>query len=114
MARHIDAEKLAEHKFLGVTHERYVSDGRPKSEEEIYAYKVGYNDAIDSIAQFAPTADVPERNVGKWIAVKVGNGDTRYTCSECGASYECDSRDAWDFLFCPKCGAQMGGRREDE
>ena len=54
-----------------------------------------------------PTADAVERKKGKWIAVKIGNGDTRYTCSECGASYECDSRDAWDFKFCPNCGAQM-------
>ena len=53
-------EKLADYKFLGVTYERHVSDGRPKSEEEIYAYKVGYNEAIDNITQFAPTADVVE------------------------------------------------------
>ena len=45
-----------------------------------------------------------ERKKGKWVAVKVGNGMTRYTCSECGVSYECDSRDVWDFIFCPKCG----------
>lgn len=61
MPRYIDAEELAEHKFFGVTFDRYVSDGRPKSEEEIYAYKVGYNDAIDRIVRFAPTADVVER-----------------------------------------------------
>lgn len=51
--------------------------------------------------------NVLEQKKGKWIAVKIGNGDTRYTCSECSASYECDSRDAWDFNFCPNCGAEM-------
>ena len=56
MPRYIDADKLAEHKFSYVTYDRYVSDGRRKSEEEIYAYKVGYNAAIEEIAQFAPTA----------------------------------------------------------
>lgn len=54
-----------------------------------------------------PFADVVERKKGKWVGVKIGNGDTRYTCSECGASYECDSRDRWDFNFCPHCGTQM-------
>ena len=57
MPRYIDAEKLAEHKFSSVTYDRYVSDGRRKSDEEIYAYKVGYNEAIASIEQFAPTVD---------------------------------------------------------
>jgi hypothetical protein len=61
MSRYIDAEKLDEHKFLGVTYDRYVTDGSRKSEEEIYAYKVGYNDAIDGIVQFAPTADVVDK-----------------------------------------------------
>ena len=60
MARYIDAEKLDEYKFSYVTNERYVSDGGRKSEEEVYAYKVGYNEAIADIAQFAPTADVVE------------------------------------------------------
>lgn len=64
------------------------------------------------ILEQMPTADVPERNVGKWVAVKIGNRDTRYTCSECGSSYECDSRDAWDFNFCPHCGADMREVRE--
>lgn len=60
MPRYIDADKLAEHKFSYVTYDRYSSDGRRKSEEEIYAYKVGYNEAIATIAQFAPTIDAVE------------------------------------------------------
>lgn len=52
-----------------------------------------------------PTAQ-PERKRGKWVGVNVGNGTTRYTCSECGQSYECDSREAWDFIYCPKCGME--------
>lgn len=50
-----------------------------------------------------------ERKKRKWIAVKgTENGITRYTCSECGASYECDSRDVWDFNYCPNCGSENG------
>ena len=52
------------------------------------------------------TADVRLDIKAHWVTQKIGNGETRYTCSECGVSYECDSREAWDFLFCPNCGAQ--------
>lgn len=34
MPRYTDADELAEYKFPYVTFERYVSDGKPKSEEE--------------------------------------------------------------------------------
>lgn len=111
MSRYIDADLLM--KELGITD--------PDCEKCEWGCKSfpsctrgsDFVDACIAICE-APTADVPERNVGKWISIKVGNGDTRYTCSECGASYECDSRDAWDFLFCPNCGAQLGKRRTDE
>lgn len=63
-------------------------------------------DLFDEIVDAQPTADVVERKKGKWVGVKVGNGTTRYTCSECGQSYECDSREAWDFIYCPKCGME--------
>ena len=56
MTRYIDAEKLVDFKFAYITNERY-KDGKRKSEEEIYAYKVGYNEAIDNIIKFATTAD---------------------------------------------------------
>lgn len=115
MPRYIDADKLAEHKFSYVTHDRYVSDGRPKSEEEIYAYKVGYNDAIESIAQFAPTANVVERKVGKWVE-PTRDGCVTYDknayreCSCCGAKTYL----AMQYKFCPNCGAEMKGEDNDE
>lgn len=59
MPRYIDADNLVDFKFAYITKERY-KDGRRKSEEEIYAYKVGYNEAIDNIIQFAATANVVE------------------------------------------------------
>ena len=63
MPRYIDADKLKEDKFVGVQFERYywiVYDGRANTDDVIYAYKVGYNEAIDNIADFEPTADVVE------------------------------------------------------
>jgi len=56
MARYIDVEKLIDFKFSYITNERY-KDGKRKSEDEIYAYKVGYNEAIDNIIRFATTAE---------------------------------------------------------
>lgn len=106
MSRYIEVDKLTEHKFSYVSFDRYVSDGKPKSEKEIYAYKVGYNDAIDRIVRFAPTADVRENVHAKWV--KVGqsflnpNRFRCYACSECGFSI-----DYIPFRFCPNCGAQM-------
>lgn len=60
MPKYIDTENLSEHKFPNIVYDRYVSDGKPKSEKETYAYKVGYNEAISDIEQFAPAADVVE------------------------------------------------------
>ncbi len=59
MPRYIDADKLVDFKFAYITDERY-RDGRRHGEEEIYAYKVGYNAAIDNIITFATTADMVE------------------------------------------------------
>lgn len=56
MPRYIDVDKLIDYKFAYITNERY-KDGERKSEEEIYDYKVGYNEAIDNIIKFATTAD---------------------------------------------------------
>ena len=79
-------------------------------DESPFTYKdmklLELNKSISTRVKDLPSAQ-PKRKKGKWVAVKIGNGDTRYTCSECGASYECDSRDKWDFVFCPNCGAQM-------
>jgi len=60
MAKYTDVEKLVDYKFPFITFERYVSDGRNKSDEEVYAYKVGYNTAIDDVTHFAQTTDVVE------------------------------------------------------
>lgn len=100
MSKHIDIDELKEWVENWLYKDRYYHNGRVSK-------NIPIPELYDILEQM-PTADVPERNVGKWVGIKIGNGDTRYTCSECGASYECDSRDSWDFNFCPHCGAQMG------
>lgn len=73
---------------------------------------IGYNHAVaDSIAvvKGQPTADVPDRKVGKWNTDK--ESPEYATCSVCG---HCD----WDcteseyFNYCPNCGADMRGEPE--
>ena len=62
MPRYIDAEKTKEHKFDEVQFERYfesvISSGLANADDVVYAYKVGYNEAIDRIADFEPTVDM--------------------------------------------------------
>lgn len=61
MPRYIDAEKTKGHKFAEARFERYfgiISSGRATTDDVIYAYKVGYNEAIDNILDFEPAVDV--------------------------------------------------------
>lgn len=108
MPRYIDADDI-KNAIEGVTR-NYLSTLSTTDTIDSVTAKWLYK-RLKTLVDEMPTADVVERKNGKWVTVKIGNGDTRYTCSECGASYECDSRDRWDFNFCPNCGAEMSERR---
>ena len=111
MSRYIDAEKLIDYKFAYITNECY-KDGKRKSEEEIYAYKVGYNEAIDNIIKFADPIDVPQNVHAHWV-YKALEGFPEITfpvCSNCGE----DAIDYVESNFCPCCGAVMDERSEEE
>lgn len=57
-----------------------------------------------------PTADVPEKNVGKWVE-EVG----MLMCSECGDAWGTEQFDeVMSFNYCPNCGADMRKETEDE
>lgn len=54
----------------------------------------------------------PERETGKWIPHKSvfgGLGEKVYTCDQCGYNIGFHAEN-----FCPRCGADMRERREDE
>ena len=56
--------------------------------------------------------DVPERNVGKWI--EEDDGIIHGYCSNCGWMAIWQETDVFGMNYCPNCGADMSGRREDE
>lgn len=61
MPRLIDADELMWHKSsLIEPRDKTVSMGKPISDDEVYAYRLGWNDAIDAIIENAPTVDAVE------------------------------------------------------
>lgn len=58
--RLIDADKITEHKYTTIPpYRKKYADEKPKSDEEIIAFKFGWNYAIDGIVENAPTI-IPE------------------------------------------------------
>ena len=54
--RLIDADEISEHKYTTIPpYRKKYADGKPKSDEEIIAFKFGWNYAIDAIVENAPT-----------------------------------------------------------
>lgn len=54
--RLIDAAEISEHKYTTIpSYRKKYADGKPKSDEEIIAFKFGWNYAIDEIVENAPT-----------------------------------------------------------
>ena len=54
--RLIDADEISKHKYATIPpYRKEYSDGKPKSEDEVIAFKFGWNDAIDAIVANAPT-----------------------------------------------------------
>ena len=61
MGRLIDADELMWHKSsLVEPRNKTVSMGKPISDDEVCAYRLGWNDAIDAITENAPTVDAVE------------------------------------------------------
>lgn len=60
MLRLIDAELLTEHLFANIEHDKTVDDEIIKSDKEAFAFKCGWNDALISVMENAPTIDAVE------------------------------------------------------
>lgn len=55
--RLVDADELKEHLFVGADYDKAINDGIDKTEEEVFAFQCGWNYALKSVKQFAPTVD---------------------------------------------------------
>lgn len=83
MSRLIDADALKEHKFVD------TDDN----------YRIGWNNALDAVANFEPTVDAVPIKHGKWIEYPTADGMNQ--CSACGVLRFVESN------YCPNCGAYM-------
>ena len=125
----ISREALNEHKFVGI---KYVQIGGKTLEsinKVFQAYQQGWNDAIDSIIDNAPTVEQEvymtgedydlymkgyiqaqkdfERQ-GEWIFLKANEEQTDgYECSVCKMTYHTRVPYFSEYNFCPNCGAKM-------
>lgn len=108
----IDTEQLSKHKYVGLAYDRIIDTGVPASAVHVLAYKWGWNDALDSVAEFAPTVDAQSIRHGHWIRSSDG---AWAECSKCHASidismgwnlYNADG-DEVEHDWCPHCGAKM-------
>lgn len=110
--RLIDAEALAEHKFVG------VADWPPT---EAISWQREWNDAIDTIIEAQPTVEVvldfhaQTPRHGHWVE---GNNFHWYSnsCSCCGYTRTTDIKsNGWNqWKYCPMCGAKMDEVGEDD
>ena len=96
--RLIDAKKLAEYKANGISN--------------LTEWQKGWNDAIDTIIEEAPTIDAEPVRHGHWEHLYGG----QYKCSNCGAWWGSEYADEItnDFYYCPNCGAKIDGERKED
>lgn len=110
--RLIDADELARYKSSLAEPIR-----KPSNDDEVYMFRLGGNDAIDAIMEFAPTVNavpVTRPKDGHWEHGKelsrdyigyacIGVDYDKWWCSEC--NYHVKKRPLW--RYCPNCGAKM-------
>lgn len=83
--RMIDADELLDHLYNGVEYDRTVSDGIEKTDENIYAYKCGWNEALKTVSKWSPTVDAVEvvrcEDCRHWGGHKYSNShETDFVC----------------------------------
>lgn len=72
-------------------------------------YAPAFSAVFKIIALSVPAADVVEVRHGKWSYPYDDKNSSWVECSECGA--DISKQDAWQYLYCPHCGAKMDGER---
>ena len=103
----IDTDTLKRMKFIEPLHRN----------GKVQCYQIGWNDAVDSIIENAPTIEAEPIKHGRWIpCIKTGMPLTEYgrcqgekwfgyKCSECNAIYKGNA--LTESPYCQRCGAKM-------
>lgn len=109
MSRAIDADALEElfREVIGGIAKKSEMNGNLE-------HMVRASAMVIEMIQDAPTIE-PERKKGKWIYGESEAGNDGYYCSKCGnfVPWKYDEYDIdfiKEFLFCNKCGAEMGDK----
>lgn len=107
MSRSIDADALKSIKYHPLPYTHIVPE-----DVDAEAYERGWNDAVDAVVEYAPTIE-PERKTGQWKVQAIkGRGRDLVYCSECGFGKHINETRRYN--FCPNCGADMRGDRNEE
>lgn len=79
-------------------------------EQERYDILLEHANVLAEEMRKYQNADVPERNVGKWVEVRQAYDLWAYECSECGFVIKYESTE--EYNYCPHCGAKMDGKEK--
>ena len=94
MAEYIEREAL-------ISEFKRLTLGENSLIERIFA------DGVYAVLETFPAADVVEVKHGRWMPYGFGK---EIMCSVC----RCELGDAWEYRYCPDCGAKMDGERRSE
>ena len=109
MPRLIDADKLLEYKFV-----RDV-EFSPPTDIAYELWEQGWNDALDTVINEAPTVDAEPVRHGYWTNISISvTGNSSAECSLCGTVVHDTFADVNRINYCPNCGAKMDDVEEDD
>lgn len=109
MTEYIDRQAVREILYNHYSRDVYTHEG--------IVHKVTAEIDVDELNSI-PAADVRENNSGHWVEYPVvplmadASDDEYIGCSECGAVWDIICNETERFVFCPKCGAYMRGKKD--
>lgn len=100
----INAEDVLSHRFIGVDDADRILR-KSITDNEIYAYRLGWNSALEVVADVEKVNPNDLIKHGAWQRGKKKYWN--YSCSECGCEI------SWQAPYCPQCGCKMEKMTEE-